>query len=950
MIKRIALLVMFIAVATIGDTAVSTAAQDQTYVSAAGMASRSFVAWTDSRAGTANTNIYGNIIDTDGSLVSAGIPVCVAPSLQYDVAVSAGHKFTAFWVDERTADTWNIWAQEVNIDATMTYVNYQVTTNSTEKAKIAADHLDDDDILVVFEESATNNTIRGVRLAWGGSSYSVAGALFNISDGTSDAYAPDVSAGDTDFLVAWTDIDDHAVYVRRVSSAGVPLGSAQIIADYSSTAYAPGHASVAWNGTQWLVVWDVYVFGSDMNTYGRYINSSGAPTGVEISIAVASQAESYPDIAFDGIGFFVVFQDTRDILANIYGTRVVGSSVESEAAVSTGSYNQNMPSVAWNGTYYDVFWQDYRGTYNWDVYTTREEPTPWAGPSASPSSPPDMGASSCLRQAAVMNLDDSDGITTSTIVFTANGTTYDITDPELTFGSGTLTFTPASNWPQNIWIECCLDDAEDMTGLAILNPVCWDFMIDLTDPVFGTANPADEDSAGAGAVPISIGVTDAGCGVSTTNMGFQIEGTWFVHGTSSAVSWDGLKMHFDPSAEGIAFEPFDTVDVCARVRDRAEYCTSNEITTCWSFYTTGTKIYGAVLLSGESDHSGATVEARYGDSLWSDITDASGNYSIPGVMGVDGITVTAYKAGFSDSTVTVDMGGGGFGLANFILFPRVNLYFSDFEGDDGDLDSMAFDYYYDWEWGVPTSGPGSAHSGTKCWATKLNHNYNDSSQSRLILGPVNLPAASSPTLTWWQWYRFQGPTSGSSYHDGGNVKLWTSFTDSTLLIPDPGYDREMTVWNNLIPYQQSYADDDNGNFWHRASVDISAWAGMDIYISWDFGSSSRNTESGWFIDDVAIGYTDYTAISSGSSIPKAMEIGVHPNPFNATCVIETAAPVEIFDISGRMVRLLEHKSNGKIARTVWNGRNEAGDELPSGIYFIRHCGSTGEAKRVILMK
>lgn len=494
-----------------------------------------------------------------------------------------------------------------------------------------------------------------------------------------------------------------------------------------------------------------------------------------------------------------------------------------------------------------------------------------------------------------------------------------------------------------------------MTGLGILNPICWSFMIDQTDPVFGLESPANGDSAGSGALPISIEVTDAGCGVSTTNMAFQIEGTWYVHGTSPAVSWDGTRMNFDPSEEGIAFEPFETIDVCARVRDCAEYCEANEVTTCWLFYTSGTKIYGNVYLSGSTDHSGATVEARYGDSLWTTTTNASGSYSIPGVMEVAGISVTAYKTGYSDSTVTVDMSGGGFGLANFTLYPVVTMFQSDFEADDGGLELRSYLYYNDWEWGLPTSGPGSAHSGTKCWATRLNADYHDSSQSRLVLGPVSLPAGTAPKIQWWQWYRFQAPTYGGTprrwqWHDGGNVKLWRSLTDSLLLVPDRNYDTTMSTSNLFIRNQRAYADNDNGNYWHRVSIDLSAYAGQTIYISWDFGSSSVNRESGWFIDDVVIGYTDYTGIDTQTKLPIAQEINAFPNPFNASCVIEAVGDVQIFDLSGRLVRTLKSPELEARGRMVWDGRDLENKELSSGVYFVKVRGSDTPPVKLVYMK
>ena len=87
-----------------GDTAVTTANQNQTAPDCAGMASRSIVAWTDTRAGTANMNIYGNIIDADGTLVGSDNPFCVDLSMQYDVATAAGAKFVVAWVDERSGN------------------------------------------------------------------------------------------------------------------------------------------------------------------------------------------------------------------------------------------------------------------------------------------------------------------------------------------------------------------------------------------------------------------------------------------------------------------------------------------------------------------------------------------------------------------------------------------------------------------------------------------------------------------------------------------------------------------------------------------------------------------------------------------------------------------------------------------------------------------------------
>ena len=953
---------------TMADTPVTIAAGNQTGPASAGMSNRTLVAWTDARAGTANKNIYGNIVLSDGSLIGSDIPFCTEVNMQYDVAAAAGARFVVAWVDERSGSP-EIRALQVNSDGTMPYADFAVTSTTNPKSRPAAAAIGND-ILIVWQEDDGAQRIRGHRLSWSGTQYSATGSTFDISPGGGyNAYDPDVSTGDANYLVVWSDMSTGAqggIIGQRVNAGGTLVGDTTAVAVYSYP-YPPVTPAADWDGSQWLVVWNVNVasIGSNHDVYGRYVDSGGGVVGAA-PFAIATDGasnETRPAIAFDGIGFLVCWQATQpSFYTDVYGCRISGTSVGASEPLSSGTNNENYPSVAWNGMFHDVFWEDFRNTYNWDIYMSRWDQTPWDGPSAIPARPSDMGASTCPRQEAVMFLHDSDGINTSTIEFDANGTVVGIGDSRLTYANDSLRFTPTTDWPTSTWLTMCLNHAEDMTGLDILNPICWDFMIDQTDPVWGTRYPAHGSLVNGGAIPITIEVSDAGSGVSTDSLGFQVMGTWYYYGHSPAVSWNGLQMVFNPSEEGFAFEPFDTYTVCATVRDRGEFCGHNRINTCWEFFTEGNKIYGVVDLGGTMDESGAVVEATVGDSIWTDVTDIYGNYSIPGVQEVPGITVRAYKTGYADSSVVINMSSGGAQRVDFMLYPVVDLYFSDFETDNGGLDTTHFLYYNDWRWGAPTDGPGSAYSGDKCWATQLHSDYHDSSQSRLVLGPITLPESSSPILSWWQWYRFQAPTwvsgSGWQYHDGGNVKLWLSPTDSTLLVMDRPYDVTQSQWNQLIRYQQSYADNDRGNYWHKVNVNLSAWAGEDVYISWDFGSSSRNTESGWFLDDVSIGYISYINVEESDKLPSMASLRTFPNPFNSAVTINidgaqpsvnTPVELDIFDITGRHVRSLE-TSKGQAA-FIWDGADDTGFELPSGIYFARaKIGDETITKRVAYLK
>ncbi len=85
----------------------------------------------------------------------------------------------------------------------------------------------------------------------------------------------------------------------------------------------------------------------------------------------------------------------------------------------------------------------------------------------------------------------------------------------------------------------------------------------------------------------------------------------------------------------------------------------------------------------------------------------------------------------------------------------------------------------------------------------------------------------------------------------------------------------------------------------------------------------------------------------------------HPNPFNPatelTFVVPEPATVSltIYDLVGhRVVRLIndEPYNGGRYAAT-WNGRGEAGRQMPSGVYFVRFvAGTKREEARLVLLK
>ncbi|MFA4948932.1 MAG: FlgD immunoglobulin-like domain containing protein [Candidatus Krumholzibacteriia bacterium] len=177
-------------------------------------------------------------------------------------------------------------------------------------------------------------------------------------------------------------------------------------------------------------------------------------------------------------------------------------------------------------------------------------------------------------------------------------------------------------------------------------------------------------------------------------------------------------------------------------------------------------------------------------------------------------------------------------------FSVSDYYAWDFEGTNGGFTAAG----PDWEWGVPTTGPGSAHSGTKLWATKLGGSYSQSSNSKLDLPPLKVPASQPyATLTFWQWYNIEGS------YDGGNVKISTDGGATwTLLTPDIGYNGTSRSTTAGIPLEPIFTGPATGNFWHKVTFNLTSYKGQTVVTRLHFGSDPSVALLGWYVDDVMV--------------------------------------------------------------------------------------------------
>ena len=83
-----------------------------------------------------------------------------------------------------------------------------------------------------------------------------------------------------------------------------------------------------------------------------------------------------------------------------------------------------------------------------------------------------------------------------------------------------------------------------------------------------------------------------------------------------------------------------------------------------------------------------------------------------------------------------------------------------------------------------------------------------------------------------------------------------------------------------------------------------------------------------YIDEVLYHLLEWTDIPEAKKPTDISLIDVEPNPFNSSCRITAPRPVEIYDLSGRLVA--NHSGDG----SIWRAMDSGGRELPSGTFLV----------------
>ncbi|MCD6501058.1 hypothetical protein J7L01_00510, partial [bacterium] len=192
---------------------------------------------------------------------------------------------------------------------------------------------------------------------------------------------------------------------------------------------------------------------------------------------------------------------------------------------------------------------------------------------------------------------DSDGTVDSSIIVSvarsasspAPGTTilrYD--SPGVTWVDPDLRYDPPIPFADPETVHVCIERAWD----AVFNPMspeslCWTFMMDQMPPFISAALPVDDAIVATRHPTVEFDLVDIQSGLDAGSIALTITGSVAGTGTydiaSPSVTWSAPHLAWNPSTAGVSFKGGELVDVCLYAYDSPNYCSYNELDSCWRF-------------------------------------------------------------------------------------------------------------------------------------------------------------------------------------------------------------------------------------------------------------------------------------------------------------------------------------------------------------------------------
>ncbi|MBN2411443.1 T9SS type A sorting domain-containing protein [candidate division KSB1 bacterium] len=229
-----------------------------------------------------------------------------------------------------------------------------------------------------------------------------------------------------------------------------------------------------------------------------------------------------------------------------------------------------------------------------------------------------------------------------------------------------------------------------------------------------------------------------------------------------------------------------------------------------------------------------------------------------------------------------------------------------------------------------------ARSGQNCMTDSPDGYYENDQENVLTLNKnFNLAEHENAFLEFYHIYLFaQGDSGLVQVLD--NTKNWQT----------------VAAFTGTMPFE-----------WQRCVTDLSRFCvegNSDIRLRFDLKSDAADVYDGWYIDDMILTVDSVlTGVDENGPVqlPHSLNLAQnYPNPFNPETVIlyelpeATPVRIDIYNSLGQKVlTLIDSKKPAGTHKIIWNGRDSAGQSVPSGIYFYRLSTDSQQLVRKMLL-
>jgi len=221
--------------------------------------------------------------------------------------------------------------------------------------------------------------------------------------------------------------------------------------------------------------------------------------------------------------------------------------------------------------------------------------------------------------------------------------------------------------------------------------------------------------------------------------------------------------------------------------------------------------------------------------------ESEGEYELIGTTANNAFIDTEVEFGtnYYYKVSAVDLSGNESNLSDAVSATPLNtniLFGTDFEKDNGGFITGAEEEKENcWEWGIPTSGPNSAFSGEKLWATNLSGVYTANNDAYIESPNIEIPESdNNVVLAFNHWYELE-EAWGEKY-DYGRILISTDNGNS---------------WINITPVEDGKY---SGRIkkWEVEELSLNNFKGETVKLRFSFISDYGGEFLGWYVDDVYV--------------------------------------------------------------------------------------------------